>query len=262
MTVCCCATTDAHLQAWIEANGRVQPCDSCESPNRAVVHVTALAEHISQVFRAHYEPEFDYPEYGENPSDVIQHRAGVDATMALRVGQVTRNHERPGHPSLYDSPVQLRARVFGEYSKSWRSLKETILKRARPKWVALKSRAWFRCADTRSNLDRLLGDMTTFCGGAAIRRLAPTEQIFRARTASSREEALEWFKARSDCHIRARNPPRANRMNAATTRAFYGALQERIAVAEVQPSIGGHLLVGAFVPTRSIQVLDLGPAQE
>ena len=180
--------------------------------------------------------------------------------MAQRVAQVARDHEAPGHPALYDyGPVQLKAPVLSEYSKSWWSLKERILKRARPKCVALKGRAWFRRADTRSSLDRLLGDMMTFCGGAAIRRLAPTERIFRARSASSREEALEWLKASSDCHIRApKNPPLANRMNAASTRAFYGALQERIAVAEVQPSIGGYLLVGAFAPTRPIAVLDLG----
>lgn len=264
MMVCCCATTDAHLQAWIEANGRVHPCDSCGGPDRAAVHVTVLAEHIYQVVRAHYQPDLDYPEDGEDPSDLIQHRAGVDASMARRVEQVARDREPPGESPLYDyGPVQLWVPVFGEYANSWGSLKKTVLKRARLKWVALKCRAWFHRGEMRAVLDRLLGDMMTFCGGAAIRRLAPTERIFRARSASSRDEARAWFNTRSDCCIRAPNPPsRANRMNAASTRAFYGALQERIAVAEVQPSIGNYLLVGAFVPTRPIDVLDLGALGE
>ena len=148
--------------------------------------------------------------------------------------------------------------MFGEYWNSWRSLKEMILRRSRLNRVALKCRPWFRHAETRPHFERLLGDMMTFCGGATIRRLAPTEKIFRARKANSIEEALKWFNAPNDCDIRAPDPPRANRMNAGSTRAFYGALQEEIAVAEVQPSIGSRLLLGSFVPTRPLVVLDLG----
>jgi len=47
-------------------------------------------------------------------------------------------------------------------------------------------------------------------------------------------------------------------MNAAGVRAFYGALDERIAVAEVRPPIGSHVVVGAFAPTRALRILDLG----
>lgn len=259
MTVCCCATTDAHLQAWIEANGRVQSCDSCGGSGRPVVQDTELAEYIYRIVSSHYEPNLDYPEYGEDSHELIQSRAGVDAAMAFRVQQVAYSHDCPGESPLYDfGPVHLKVPVLGEYSRSWWSLKKTILKRARPKWVALSCGAWFGCADTRAVLDRLLGDIMTFCGGAGIRCLAPTEKIFRARRANSREQAREWLAVPSDRYIRAPNPPRANRMNPAGNRAFYGALQERIAVAEVQPSIGSHLLVGAFVPTRPINLLDLG----
>ena len=65
MMVCRCATTDAHLQAWIEALGGAQPCDSCGNASRAVVDVGALAKHIYQVVRAHYDPAPE-PEYGED----------------------------------------------------------------------------------------------------------------------------------------------------------------------------------------------------
>ena len=82
---------------------------------------------------------------------------------------------------------------------------------------------------------------------------------FEREKASSREEALEWFRAKDDSNIRAPDQSPANRMNAAGIRAFYGALQDRIAIAEkMQPSIGGHIVVGSFVPTRPLTVLDLG----
>ena len=48
------------------------------------------------------------------------------------------------------------------------------------------------------------------------------------------------------------------RMNAAEVRVFYGALQERIAVAETRPPVGSHIVVGSFTPTRRLKILDFG----
>ena len=107
-------------------------------------------------------------------------------------------------------------------------------------------------------LDRLIGDLRTFCGGEAIRLLAPPANIFRARAAKSRDEARRWFEAQSSVHIGTPIRPHPNRMNTSGTPSFYGALREHIAVAEIQPLIGSHVVVGAFVPTRSLAVLDLG----
>ena len=101
MTICCCATTDVHLQAWIRANGTMQPCDRCGSADQPTVPATALAERIYQVVGAHYQPHLEDPASGEEASDVIQRRAGVDAGMARSVAQVARDRD-PGHSGLYN----------------------------------------------------------------------------------------------------------------------------------------------------------------
>ena len=51
-------------------------------------------------------------------------------------------------------------------------------------------------------------------------------------------------------------------MNPAGVRVFYGALNERIAIAEVQPTVGSHLVLGTFTPTRRLRVLDLGALRD
>ncbi|MCY3846163.1 MAG: RES family NAD+ phosphorylase [Acidobacteria bacterium] len=103
----------------------------------------------------------------------------------------------------------------------------------------------------------MIGDLPTFCGGAALRTLAPGDRVFRARQTDSPGTAIDWFRASDDSELRAPAKPRASRTNAAGIRAFYGALQERIASAEVQPPLGTHVVVGVFVPTRPLTVLDL-----
>lgn len=248
MRICSCATTNAHLKAWIISNGQGQRCDACGAYGRATVPVARLAEHIDRVVAKHYAPDLDYHEYGEDASDLIQRRAGVDADMAAQVQRFARHGEHPGNPTLYDyGPLHLKTRVVGKYSTRWNSLKKIV-----------KLQARFCGAETRPILDMLLGDMTTFCEGAAIRHLGPQENIFRARKARSAEEALHWCKAHDDSDIRAPDEQPANRMNATGIRAFYGALEDRIAIAEVKPSIGSYIVLGSFVPTRALAVVDFG----
>ena len=245
MMICSCVTTNAHLKAWIASNGRAQRCDSCGVSERPAVQDATLVAHIDRVFRQHYTPCLDDPEHGEDVTDLIRRHARLNPELAA---QVAHHGKRPDRRIFYQGPLERKIRILGEYSSCWRSLTQTV-----------KFRAQFCGAEMHRILDRLLGDMRTFCGEAAIRRLMPGEIIFRARKASSREEALEWFRAKDDSNIRAPDQSPANRMNAAGIRAFYGALQDRIAIAEkMQPSIGGHIVVGSFVPTRPLTVLDLG----
>ena len=81
--------------------------------------------------------------------------------------------------------------------------------------------------------------------------------VFRGRLASSAREADEWFKSpETILNAPPKDKATAGRMNAAGVRVFYGALQERIAVAELRPPIGSHVVVGSFAPTRGLRVVD------
>ena len=248
MMICPCVTTNEHLKAWIRSNGRAEKCEACGSEGGQAVDIARFLEHIDYVVRKHYSPNPEEPEHGEDATELIRRLAGVDGNIAAEVQRIAHSDECPGGPTFYDyGPLEFSTPAFGEYWKRWCSLRKSI-----------KSTARFYGTDTRAILDGLVGDMKTFCEGAGIRCLSPGEKIFRARSTHSVKQALEWFRAPDDADLRAPDQPRANRMNAAGIRVLYGALQERIAVAEVQPSIGSYVVIGSFTPTRTLAVLDLG----
>ena len=49
---------------------------------------------------------------------------------------------------------------------------------------------------------------------------------------------------------------RAGRMNAEGISVFYGALEVDTCLAELRPSIGGHLVIGTFATTEKVRLLD------
>ena len=223
----------------------VQPLRGYRS---AAVDTSLFAEHIDQVVRRHYTPDLDDPEHGQDPTYLIRQVAGVSSTIAAQVQRILHDDEPPDGPTFYNvAPLRFTTRVIGPHVRRWWALKTTLASAAR-----------FLSTDARPTLDVLFADIAEFCGGAAIRSLAPGTHIFRARQTHSLDTALRWFRASDDSELRAPDRPRANRMNAAGIRAFYGALQDSIAVAEVQPPIGAHVVLGAFTPIRPLKVLDLG----
>ena len=248
MAICPCATTNPHLRNWIASQGIPKLCDLCGATDQSTVDSSLLAEHIDGVIRQHYTPDPDDPEHGEDPTCLIRRVAGVSTGMASEVQRVAHVDEPHNGPTFYDyAPLHFSGHVFGKHSERWRSLKQIL----KPDPTLLSN-------DVRSILDVLLRDIHSFCGGAAIRSLTPGEYIFRARQTHCLKTALGWYRADDDSQLRAPTTRRANRMNAEGIRVFYGALQDRIAIAEVQPPIGTHVVVGVFTPTRPLTILDLG----
>lgn len=241
--ICTCATTNAHLRAWINNHGEQQACSNCGAAGRLAVDATLLAKHIDRVIRRHYWPV----DHGESPLELIQRVAGVSRDTAQMVTDATDEDSYPP-PWFYDLDLEIVRHLPLDHWKLWDHFKE-----------AVKHDARFFGAATRKVLDAILGDLSTFCGGIAIRRLTVADSVYRARLACSLEEAQEWFGQPATELL---PPPQAlvsaGRMNAAGIRVFYGALKERIAVAEVQPQVDSHVVVGIFKPVRPLEVLDLG----
>ncbi|HTW65501.1 MAG TPA: RES family NAD+ phosphorylase [Bryobacteraceae bacterium] len=83
-------------------------------------------------------------------------------------------------------------------------------------------------------------------------------ELFRARVFESRREFVQALK-QPDMGI---GPPPSNlasagRMNAAGISVFYGATDERVALAEVRPPGGSRVLVGRFEVVKRLKLLDL-----
>jgi hypothetical protein len=242
---CVLCTTKPDLKQWIERNGAVEGCAFCGSEGQIAVDVTRFTQHIDNVIRRHYSPD---DEEGEPATTLISRVAGISADVARLVTNITHDDERPGQ-SFYDyGPLSFGGRWSQEHADRWEKLKEVV-----------KHEARFFGAETRTILNTILGDLGTFCGGVAIRELSPADVMFRGRLAGSNNEADEWFKSpATTLNAPPKDKATAGRMNAAGVRVFYGALQERIAVAELRPPIGSHVIVGSFAPTRGLRIVDLG----
>jgi hypothetical protein len=232
-------------QAWIEAHGAQGTCGFCGSEEHRVVHVASFVDHVDGVIRRNYSPG---DEDGDVAASVIATVAGISKDLASLVTNVTHDDETPGQ-SFYDhGPLALRGRWPHEHLDRWQQLKQIVNHEAR-----------FLGSATRPILDTLLGGLDGFCGGVAIRELTTENVVFRGRLARSHREADEWFKTPvNNLNAPPRDRATAGRMNGAGIRVFYGALQERIAVAELRPPIGSHVVVGSFAPTRALRIVDLG----
>ena len=247
MPVCTRCTANLYLQRWIETHGRLQPCSVCASTGQVAVDTNEFLRYVDSVIRRDYSP-VNADDGGEPAEPLITRMAQVNAALARAVTDVRHAHEPLGGSFCDYGPLVCAARWSHEDSARWERLRHTV-----------KHEARFFGADTRGTLDAILGGMESFCGGVAIRTLGFDDRVYRSRLARSPAEASGWFKSPEvSLHAPPADRATSGRMNAAGVRVFYGALEERIAVAEVRPPIGSHVVVGAFAPTRELRILDLG----
>jgi hypothetical protein len=97
-------------------------------------------------------------------------------------------------------------------------------------------------------------------GHPAFYELAPAggKKFYRARVVGGEDEV---DRVSADPAAELGPPPflfrRAGRMNASGISVFYAAFDEKTAIAELRPPVGGQLCIAAFELTRPILVLDL-----
>ena len=129
---------------------------------------------------------------------------------------------------------------------------------------ALKTEArFFRQSAARHLASVFAGidTMQTHDGRPIIVDAGPEQElnaIYRARVFQSHEK-LEEALARADRHLG--SPPSAaaaaGRMNARGIAVFYGANSALVALSEVRPPVGSHVVVARFEIIRSLRLLDL-----
>ena len=245
--VCCSCTGSEALKKWLRAVGEVQQCSFCSAEAQPTVDAEQFVQRVDATLRKHFVRE-PLQQEGEDPAKVISRLAGVSdqlATFAVAAGRLCDPGNRP---SFYDYALGTRFYSVAEHRTDWRTLTDIV-----------KHEARFFGANTRSLLDRLLGDVVGLCGGVAVRTLTSEDVIFRARLERSAGEAYRFFE---NPYAEPSAPPRdlatAGRMNAAGVRVFYGALRQDIAVAEVRPPIGSQVVTASFRPARDLRILDPG----
>lgn len=246
--VCSAATSNKFLQAWIESNGNSLECARCGTTHRCVGS-RPFAEYVDGVIRSHTTPvvHYDPDDAGEGPLEVIKRVAGVDDRLAQQVIAAGRT-KAADDICYYDYNLSFIITGSSKTRKDWERVREIVRHEAR-----------FFGTETRSLLDRLLGDVETICDGIAIRTLTPADVIYRGRLERAPGQAKIFFEAPT---LELCSPPSgkatAGRMNSVGIRAFYGALNEELCVAELRPPLTSRLVTGRFRPTRDLRIVDLG----
>ena len=263
---CLCweCVTDPVLQVRIRSVGRGRNCTFC-GKRRKVVSLQVVAGLVDNALRRFYRPSeptghvvpdsdnIKYWEEGDPAVDIIQDMAGVEPEIAEAIDRSLSAGEwhavRDGENSYYGGTLLEHIEPYpGELIDMWREFEDR-----------LKHRVRFFDTEGKQFLDELIGDLPTLAGGRTVVSFGPDEvPIFRARVATNHDDIRRFIRDPA----RELGPPPANlarnaRMNPAGVGVFYGAFSEKVAIAEMRPSVGAFVVVGTFSLLRSVKLLDL-----
>lgn len=264
--VCASCIGDEVLRQRVTDTDTPGECSFCGAEEVPTVSIEDLADWIDPVLREwyrpgeempHASPESDNPYYeqeGESADYIIQEVAHVEPEVAEALMAVLSGSEeravRDGDTPYYDGVTNLVHVDLGgsELMFSWQRFEERLQRESR----------FFAESDLKE-IGAALSDIAGAADAAVV--VGPEHDIrslHRARVASDLETARQYL--RSPARELGPPPPakaRAGRMNAAGISFFYGALTEKVAVAEVRPPIGSFVVVAEFAVIRDLRLLDL-----
>ncbi len=240
-------------------------CDYCESDGPAT-EVFFIAERCNEVISTFYELSSDtmaVVHFGRDPIgeclfEVIQHLTGVSKEAVEAIVEVLSEsiwYDRDSGESTFgDDPYFVRrSTIDSPLLARWSEMESSLRTEARyvnPK-VALF-------------MEQVFGDISEHVAGddsSVLVDAGPGSSlttIYRARVFQS-ERSLEKALQHPERNLGA--PPSGfssgGRMNASGQPAFYGALDERTAIAEVRPPVGSWAAVAKFNVIRPLKLLDI-----
>lgn len=255
--VCHRCIGELYIKKLIKAKGNKESnCSYCEKPLRNI-SIDELAEKVHEMFDLHYsltESDYHYDRTGAYANEVIQGELDVDDVISEDIFQSLQENYNDHHgiDRIYDEDYgyeKIKVRR-DDFDRKW----EEITK-------SLKEEARFFNHSAKTFLDDLFIDIhtqTTGSSDAVIKTLDTESVLYRARVFNSKDVLLEALSQPE----RKLGPPRsedakAGRMNALGVPVFYGATSPEIAMAEVRPAVGSHVVIARFSPLRNLRILDL-----
>jgi hypothetical protein len=267
--ICAACIREPYLGSIIASTGIAAECDYCAKTAPTVI-LESLVDRCEHIIETFYEPtslEDSVVIYGRAPvgdsvRDVLEEliKADDDVLDDLTESLADRWFDRDSHQHRYgdDPHFAEKFRLPSALSVEWRKME-----------ASLSSEARIVNPKVNSILERIFGPLLNYrtaSGNGVIVDAGPgtaLSKLYRARVFQTLED-LE--NALSHPAREAGPPPsdvaRAGRMNARGVSVFYGASISEIAVAEVRPPVGSHVLVGAFNITRKLKILNLDKLEE
>lgn len=266
--ICLKCIGDVPLRETAEETATRVLCNYCQERDLGI-SMEKLAEIVDDPFRRYYckgnfEPVWhgdsdhtDYEQEGEPLVDILQEELEIDYDPAKDLAEILENSDpadiRDGEEPFYSSDQNYHRSYLSPcaYFESWRLFSDPI-----------KHQRRFFDEDARAQLAEILGEPGSVkSAGLPVMELGPgtrIEALYRARRADSKQRARE-IVLNPTAEL---GPPRpqtatAGRMNPDGISVFYGALSKDTAIAEVRPYVGSLVVVGQFVPSRKLRLLDL-----
>lgn len=269
--ICFKCIKDEVLRATVESKGEPLLCESCGEENNNAFSYERLGEELEPVVREYFQlgptvrkfyddDQEGWEQEGDSLSYIVPMVLGqdVDDPDALVSALMDAEHYWPGdgEEAFYDDTqlyVPLKATPHA-WMAQWHYLRDELAHRRR-----------FFSDGARDLFDRLLeglADLKFFDTDTdqwlpVVNELTVGTDVFRARVVRSDSE-LRAFVETPSRELGAPPPEQApaGRMNAAGIAVFYGALDSDTCLAEMRPALGGRVLVGEFLTTQALRVLD------
>lgn len=263
--ICSDCVSDAYLKGVIDQSQETdQACDYCGRV-APTIEMGSLAEMCNEVIDNFYEvssltdavihygwtakgsdlPEILYTLL-DPPSDAVDDLVGLLGEMWFDWS--SHEHQYGEDPSFIE-----KSSLGWELGLDWRQMEDSLRYEARflnPAAANLLEKIFGSIEDDRTQID----------GGVVVHLGAGSEldTLFRARvfqTTDAMEDAFEH----PERHFGPPPPGKgsAGRMNAKGLPVFYGATKPEVAISEVRPPVGGHVVVAQFKVIRPLRVLDL-----
>lgn len=283
LIICQICVGEPYLNNLIEKEGVVDKCSYCHEDDEACVKLEELANYIEGAFERHYcrtsdqpdmyesmllgdrELSYEWYRHGEPVLDAISEATKISEDVAQDVLDVLENRyadfesAQMGEECEFDSESYYEPKDSedDEFAFEWRAIEHS-----------LKSKVRFFNKSAEAFLERLFKNIegrVTDDGHPVVVSAGPEatlQSFFRGRVFHKSNE-VDDAMIRPDLHV---GPPpeklaRAGRMNANGISMFYGASDEKVALAEVRPPVGSRALVAEFKLTRSIKLLDVASLQ-
>ncbi|RYH00039.1 MAG: hypothetical protein EON58_01725 [Alphaproteobacteria bacterium] len=236
-------------------------CDFC-GEHGFTIDIETLSERVEGVINDHYERHWDErgADEGQPVRGLIAELTRTNEKLADTIGNFLEKKHRmriwsDGDPNPFDGEACYQETPIdeSEFHGLWDGFQREIRHRAR-----------FFSKQAKSYLEEIFDDVAghrTWRNEPVIIEAGPgtdMPSVYRARVSLSADE----LRAILIDPVRQLGAPptnlaKAGRMNPKGISMFYGAAEEETCIAEVRAPVGSDVVIGQFVFTRPIRLLDL-----
>lgn len=250
---------EKYVKNFVKKAGKVtEACGYCRK-RRKNVPLSQVTEFMHQVFESYFQPEHDdgysSMDGGRSAQVLIGEELIVDETISADIYELLcecYNWHTDYDPARYNDGYIYSRREFSinKLDHAWKKVKASLSEEAR-----------FFNNSVKDFLDELFSDLDDFRienSKSPIKIIDSDVFLYRARVFES------WDQVNHALRHPERNfgpPPaeqaRAGRMNAQGIAVFYGATTPDVAISEVRPPVGSHVVVAPFTPQKALRILDI-----